>query len=133
MAAMRNRSESFPLIVILGLYFLALALHSIYEDLLKEIVLTLFGRLFGLRGGELMARITEMAIPITATILIVVFLYQYIKRELALPIDVNDKHPIQLQATVFCESYAVTEKSGNGTTLYKNCYFISVGNGMHSG
>jgi hypothetical protein len=83
---MRKRSETFEIAVLGCVAALALALHSIYEDLVKALVIKWFGGLLGMQEAEVMGRLTEMAIPLVVSVAVVWFTYQYIKGQLALEV-----------------------------------------------
>ena len=84
---MRTRSDSFPVVLIFAVAFLALALHGFQRDIVGATVARSFHDMFGFQAGELLWRLTEMAIPIAAAVSIVAFLYRYLSAELALPLD----------------------------------------------
>jgi hypothetical protein len=75
---MRKKPEA--MLILAGL--LALAFHAIYEELLKATVLKWFGRFFDLSEAELMGRLTEMAVPIIATIVIIALIYRFVKQQM---------------------------------------------------
>jgi hypothetical protein len=83
---MRTRSDSFPVVLIFAVAFLALALHGFQREIVGATVARSFHDMFGSQAGELLRRLTEMAIPIAAAGSIVAFLYRYLSAELALPL-----------------------------------------------
>ena len=86
---MRERSENFELVVLGAVGALSLAMHGIYESLLKELLVRLLGKVFGVGEAELMSRLLEMAIPLTSAIAIVWFLYWYLERFRVIPVRIQ--------------------------------------------
>ena len=84
---MRTRSDSLPVVLIFAVAFLALALHGFQREIVGATVARSFHDMFGFQAGELLWRLTEMAIPVAAAVSIVAFLYRYLSAELALPLD----------------------------------------------
>ena len=80
---MDKKSEGFWPVVFLVFGLLALALHSLYEDLLKAALLRWLGGFVGVGEAELMGRLTEMAVPIAGAIAVLSFFYWFLKREFA--------------------------------------------------
>ena len=80
---MDKKSEGFWPVVFLLFGLLALALHSLYEDLLKAALLRWLGGFLGVGEAELMSRLTEMAVPIAGAIAVMSFFYWFLKREFA--------------------------------------------------
>jgi hypothetical protein len=127
---MQKRSDLFPLIVLLATGLLALIFYSFYEDLIKAAVIQFFSHLFGLQAGELAARLTEMAIPIVAAIIVVTFLYLYIKQQLALPLEARYNFQV---GNTHCTSQRLVDEKGEQTDFYRNIYFLPIGNGLDAG
>jgi hypothetical protein len=79
---MRTRSDSFPVVLIFAVAFLALALHGFQRDIVGATVVALASN--------------RKAIPIAAALSIVAFLYRYLSAELALPLDAGPASHFQV-------------------------------------
>jgi len=123
---MRTRSDSFPVVLIFAVAFLALAL--VQREIVGATVARSFHDMFGFQAGELLQRLTEMAIPIAAAVSIVAFLYRYLSAELALPLDAGPASHFQVPPIIYCTSKSIMSLNGGRTGLYKNTFFLQVKN-----
>ena len=60
---MRTRSDSFPVVLIFAVAFLALALHGFQREIVGATVARSFHDMFRFQAGELLRRLTEMGDP----------------------------------------------------------------------
>jgi len=125
---MRTRSDSFPVVLIFAVAVLALALHGFQREIVGATVARSFHDMFGFQAGELLRRLTEMAIPIAAAVSIVAFLYRYLSAELALPLDAGPASHFQVPPIIYCTSKSIMSLNGDRTGLYKNTFFLQVKN-----
>lgn len=128
---MQKRSDAFLAIVGAALLALALIFNSFYEEFAKEATLQLFSRLFGDLGGQVLARLTQMAGSFMGAFVVVVFLYKYLKHQLALPLET--RHHFKVASTAHCTSKQLIDEKGQQTELYRNTYFLQVTNGLDTG
>jgi hypothetical protein len=77
----KRLSDSFPIVVGGGVVVVALFFHSIYEDLLKDIVLKRVSAFMGLPVAELVSRLTEMAVPIVGAVASIWIVLLFARRE----------------------------------------------------
>jgi len=79
----KRTSDTFPLVIGGCLVLLALFLHSIYEDLLKEAVLKRLSTFMGIGEAELVSRLAEMAVPVIGAVAVGWIIYFYLKAHLS--------------------------------------------------
>jgi hypothetical protein len=127
---MTARSEALPLIVVLVVYLLAFAFHCLYVEFTGTTVVQFFTRHFELRAGEILWRITEMAIPIAAALAIVWLLCRYFSLELASPLRTGYVPYFRVTPTIYCTTESIANLNGGRTGLYKNTFFLQVKNDL---
>jgi hypothetical protein len=127
---MTARSETLPLVILLVVYLLAFALHCLYVEFAGTTVVQFFTRHVELRAGEMLWRITEMAIPIAAALAIVWLLCRYFSLELASPLRAGYVPYFRVTPTIYCTSESIASLNGGRTGLYKNTFFLQVKNDL---
>ena len=127
---MTARSEAIPLILLLVVYLLAFAFHCLYVEFAGTTVVQFFTRHFELRAGEMLWRITEMAIPIAAALAMVWLLCRNFSLESASPFRAGYVPYFRVTPTIYCTSESIASLNGGRTGLYKNTFFLQVKNDL---
>jgi hypothetical protein len=126
-----KRSDAFFAIIGAAIIALAFVFNAFYEEFAKAAVLQFFASLFGVQEAEIFARLTQMALPFMGACLVVAFIYLYLERQLRLPLETRS-HFIA-GPHYHCTSQRLIDKNNQPTTLYRNTYFLQIGNGLETG
>ena len=79
---MRRRSEHFELVLVFFIWALVALFQPIFEHLFANALLTWLENYMGISEAEIIARLSEIALPITGSIFLILLLYRYLEREL---------------------------------------------------
>jgi hypothetical protein len=105
--------------------------NAFYEEFARHFVLKFFDHLFGPLAGQVFEKLTQMSVALMAGLVVVVFLYQYLKRQLALPLEAQSD--FQVSDIPYCISRALLDKKGEALELYRTTYFLQVGKASQTG
>jgi len=79
--SVRKHSESFELSLVLFVWALVSLFQPIFEHLFAGAQLTWLESYMGISQAEVIARLSEIALPITGCILLILALYRFLERE----------------------------------------------------
>jgi hypothetical protein len=105
--------------------------NAFYEEFARDFVLQFFEHLFGAQAGLVFARLTQLSAAFMGGLVVVVFLYQYLKRQLALPLEAQSD--FQVSDVPYCISRALLNEKGETLELYRTAYFLQVGKASQTG
>jgi hypothetical protein len=130
-----TRPESFELVIGGAIILLGFFLERIFDILFAEWITLELKDKFGLTAAEVIERSGAILVLGSLAIVIVWFLYRYLKAYFDRRIDelTNPMSVFDVSNYIYSESRTVQWKNGNSSELYETSYYLNVGNRLDTG